>query len=110
MAAALIVDDDSWQGQCRRVLKWFLTAAGVPEGHAASLVDSALDVRFDSWRALTAAEVSDVAERLTRNVLELDGVAAAAVADKWPDTWPQNWPGWRATNTTLYRSDRDFRG
>jgi hypothetical protein len=56
MAAAPIIDEDSWQGQCRRILEWFLTAAGVPEGHAASLVNSALDVRFDSWRPLRLSE------------------------------------------------------
>jgi hypothetical protein len=100
MATAPIVDDDSWQGQCRRILEWFLTAAGVPEAYAATLVNRAVDVRFDSWRPLTAAEVADVAERLTRDVLEIDGTVPATVADTWPDTWPQSWPVWRATNTT----------
>ncbi|WP_127502353.1 hypothetical protein [Actinoplanes solisilvae] len=98
LAVAPMSDDGSCRGQCRRILEWFLTAAGVPEETAASLVNSAVDVRLD-WRTPTAAEVVDVAERLTRDVLELDGIASTVVTDTWPDTWPQNWPVWRAMNT-----------
>jgi hypothetical protein len=102
ITVALVVDEDGWQGWCRRVLQWFLTATGVPVEHAASLVNSAVDKRFDHWVALTAADIVDVAGQLTRDVLNLAGTAPAAIADNWPDTWPQSWPAWRATNTTSH--------
>ncbi|OZV77195.1 hypothetical protein CA850_24670 [Micromonospora echinospora] len=96
---APVVDDDGWQGWCRLVLRWFLTAADVPAEHAEALVNSAVDKRFDHWVPLTAADIGDIAERLTRDVLSLTGTVVAAPDGNWPDTWPQGWPSWRATNT-----------
>lgn len=100
VTVAPIADDDSWQGWCRRVLQWFLTASGVPMESAEALVNNAVDKRFDHWVPLSATDVVDVAERLARDVLTLAGIAPAAIADNWPDSWPQSWPTWRATNTT----------
>jgi hypothetical protein len=99
-AIGSVVDDDYWPGLCRRVLQWFLAAPGVSVEQAGSLVNSAVDRRFDGWVPPTAVEVVDVAERLTRSVLTIAGIASAVVTSEWPDTWPQNWPAWRATNTT----------
>jgi hypothetical protein len=99
-AAAPVADDDRWAGSCRRVLEWFLTATGLPPGPASALVDDAVDRRFDYWVPLTEVIVLDVAERLTRGVLDRAGIAPAGIPDNWPDTWPQGWPGWRSTNTT----------
>ncbi|MFE0588445.1 hypothetical protein [Micromonospora echinospora] len=96
---APVADDDGWQGWCRLVLRWFLTAADVPAEHAEALVDGAVDERFDHWVPLTAADIGDIAERLTREVLGLAGIALTAPYGDWPDTWPQGWPSWRATNT-----------
>ncbi|GAB3974196.1 hypothetical protein [Plantactinospora veratri] len=93
------VDNDGWPGWCRQVLRWFLTATGVPAEHAEALVDGAVDDRFDNWVPLTAADIGDVAERLTRDVLGSTGSGAPARTHTWPDTWPQDWPSWRATNT-----------
>lgn len=95
---APIVDDDRWQGWCRRVLQWFLTATGVPVEHAEALVNGAVDKRFDHCR-LRSAILGDVAERLARDVLSPAAIVPAARTDNWPDTWPQDWPLWRATNT-----------
>ncbi|XTZ19044.1 hypothetical protein ACQSSU_19510 [Micromonospora echinospora] len=89
---ARVVDDDGWQGWCRLVLRWFLTAADVPAEHAEALVDSAVDKRFDRWVPLTAADIDDVAERLARDVLNLTGIVVAPPNGNWPDTWPQGWP------------------
>ncbi|SCL44700.1 hypothetical protein GA0070606_0409 [Micromonospora citrea] len=100
LAVAPVADDDSWQGWCRMVLRWLLTATGVPAETAETLVDTAVDKRFDDWVPLRASDVADVAERLTRDVLSLAGIEPAAVTDNWPDSWPQSWPTWRATNTT----------
>ncbi len=99
-AVASAVDEDSWQGGCRMALRWLLTASGVPVERAEALVTDAVDERFDNWVPLTATDVVEVAERLTRSVLDLAGITPPAVTDRWPDTWPQNWPTWRATNTT----------
>jgi hypothetical protein len=87
-AAALVDDHDGWQGWCRLTIQWFLTATGMPVKHAEALVDSAFPLRssFDDDR-LTAARVNDVAERLTRDVLNPAGIAPAAPT--------QVWPGWR---------------
>lgn len=81
------------------VLQWFLTATGMPMESAEALVNNAVDQRFDYWVALAATDVIDVAERLSRDVLTLAGIAPAAITDNWPDSWPQSWPTWRATNT-----------
>jgi hypothetical protein len=99
-AIAPVVDDDFWPGRCRMVLSWFLTATGVPVEQAQVLVDDAVDRRFDHWVPPTAVDVVDVAERLTRSMLDIAGVVPAVGPGEWPDTWPQNWPAWRATNTT----------
>jgi hypothetical protein len=99
-AVAWVVDDDYWPGSCRRVLGWFLPAAGVPVEQAGTLVANAVDRRFDNWVPPRSVDLTDLAERLTRSVLDLSGTAADAVTGEWPDTWPQNWPAWRATNTT----------
>jgi hypothetical protein len=98
-AVALTVDDDRWQGWCRRVLQWLLTATGVPVQRAEALVNGAVDKRFDPWVRLTAADISDVSERLTRALLSPSGIIPAAGSFNWPDTWPHSWPLWRATNT-----------
>ncbi|WP_241825538.1 hypothetical protein [Micromonospora sp. CB01531] len=98
---ARIEDDDAWQGWCRRVLTWFLNAAGVPEQRSATLVEEAVDARFDNWVPLTAADVADIAERIARQVRQSanGGVPRAGQGgDDWPDTWPHAWPSWRATN------------
>lgn len=100
MAIAHVSDDDSWQGHCDQVLTWLLTAAGIPGERAAALVDDALREFFGRWVPLTEVDVVEVAERLTRDVLDLAGTSAAASGGEWPDTWPQEWPVWRATNTT----------
>jgi hypothetical protein len=61
-AVAPTVDPDGWQGWCHRVLRWFLTAAGVPVDRATALVDDAfVGQRFDFWVPLTAADITDVA-------------------------------------------------
>jgi len=99
-AIAWVIDDDYWPGSCRRVLQWFLTAAGVPVAKAGTLVANAVDRRFDDWVPPSMADITDLAERLTRGVLGRSGIAPDVVAGEWPDTWPQNWPSWRATNTT----------
>lgn len=99
-AVALTVDNDHWQGWCRRVLQWLLTAAGVPVQRAEALVNGAVDKRFDGWVSLTTADISDVAERLTRDVLRPSGIIPTAGSSDWPDTWPHGWPSWRATNTS----------
>ncbi|GIH11584.1 hypothetical protein Rhe02_96510 [Rhizocola hellebori] len=96
---AHIVDADSWQGWCRRALRWLLTAAGVPAEHAQALVDVALGKRFDHWVPVTATIIGEVAERLARDLLDPTGIMLVARIDNWPDTWPQRWPSWRATNT-----------
>jgi hypothetical protein len=100
MTVAPVADGDLWQGWCRTVLRWLLTATGVPVPQAGAMVDRVVDRRFDHWALPTAADVVDIAERLTRDVLDLAGNAPAAIPDNWPDTWPQSWPTWRATNTT----------
>ncbi|MEU4570313.1 hypothetical protein [Micromonospora sp. NPDC023956] len=96
---APVVDNDGWQGWCRLVLQWLLTAADVPAEHAEALVNGVVDKRFDHWVPLTAADIDDIAERLTRDVLSRTRIVPAAPYDNWPDTWPQDWPAWRATNT-----------
>jgi len=98
-AIASVVDDDYWPGSCRRVLQWFLTAAGMPVEQAGTLVADAVDRRLDHWVPPTAVHVAEVAERLTRGVLSTAGIAPAG-STEWPDTWPADWPVWRATNTT----------
>lgn len=100
ITVAPVADADGWAGWCRRVLQWLLTATGVPAQEAVAMADRAVDRRFDYWVFPTAADVVDIAERLTRDVLDRAGTAPAAIPDNWPDTWPQNWPTWRATNTT----------
>lgn len=97
-AVAPVVDNDGWQGWCRRVLRWFLTAAGMPVEEAEALVEGAVDKRFDQWVPLTAADINDIAERLARDALSVGGVVWVCRDDTWPDTWPQGWPTWRATN------------
>jgi len=100
IAVAPVADGDLWQGWCHTVLRWLLTATGVPTHQATAMVDHAVGRRFDRWGLPTAADVVDLAERLTRDVLDRAGNAPAAIPDNWPDTWPQSWPTWRATNTT----------
>jgi hypothetical protein len=97
-ALAPVVDHDGWSGWCDIVLKWFLTATGVPPEQAQTLLDDAVGRRFDHWVPLTAADIGDVAERLARDVLGPVGVVPAAGIDNWPDTWPSGWPSWRSTN------------
>lgn len=102
-AAALVDDHGGWQGRCRLTIQWFLTATGMPVKHAEALADSAFPIRSsfdDDDDRLTAARVNDVAERLTRDVLNPAGIPPAAPTEVWPDTWPQHWPAWRATDTT----------
>jgi hypothetical protein len=94
-----VVDDDGWQGWCRRVLRWLLTAAGVPAQRAEAMVDRAIDKQFDSWVPVTASVIGDIAQRLARYVLDPAGTMLVSRPDDWPDTWPQHWPSWRATNT-----------
>ncbi|MER7890110.1 hypothetical protein ABTX15_09830 [Micromonospora sp. NPDC094482] len=104
---ARVEDEDGWQGWCGRVLTWFLNAAGVPEQRSATLVDRALDARFDGWVALCAADVVDVAERLAREVTgpEPGGLPRPGQGgDDWPDTWPSGWPSWRATDLARIHS------
>jgi hypothetical protein len=101
MSVARVDDDDLWQGVCEQVLVWFLTAAGVPEQRSAMLVDGVLYERFRGWVSLTAADVTDIAERLAREVTGAPAGGAARAGqgtDAWPDTWPRGWPSWRATN------------
>jgi hypothetical protein len=93
-------DEGSRQGWCRKVLTWFLTATGLPEQRSAALVHEALD-RYDQWKALTPADLADIAERIARHATgpAEDRIPRAGDgADDWPDTWPQGWPSWRATN------------
>ncbi|MEU7902253.1 hypothetical protein [Actinoplanes sp. NPDC049118] len=99
-AAAPLDDYDGWQGWCTETIQWFLTAYGMPVKHAEALANSAFPRRFCDDDRLTVAQVNDVAERLTRDVLDPGRVSPAAPTDVWPDTWPQHWPAWRATNTT----------
>jgi hypothetical protein len=96
---ARVVDDDGWQGWCRRALRWLLTAAGVPAGQAQAMVEAVIDKRFDHWAPVTATFIGEVAERLARQVLDPAATMLVARIDNWPDTWPQRWPSWRATNT-----------
>jgi hypothetical protein len=101
ISVARVEDDDRWQGMCEHVLGWFLTAAGVPKQRSAMLVDRVLDERFRGWVRLTTADVTDIAERLAREVTGAPAGGAARAgqgADAWPDTWPRGWPSWRATN------------
>jgi hypothetical protein len=107
---ASVADDDGWQGWCRRVLRWLLTAAGVPVEQAEVLVDRAVDSRLDDWVPPTAAVVGEVAQRLSRDVLGLAGIVPVARTDNWPDTWPQDRPSWRATNTGVAESPGSQRG
>jgi hypothetical protein len=51
---APVVDDDDWQGWCRRVLQWFLTAAAVPVERAEALVAGVIDKWFDDKRSRNA--------------------------------------------------------
>lgn len=95
---ARVVDDDGWQGRCRRVLQWFLTAAGVPVAQAKALVENAIDARFDHWIPPTPTVIDRIATRVARGMLDLTGAAPPTRAD-WPDTWPQGWPSPRSTNT-----------
>ncbi|MEU8331295.1 hypothetical protein [Micromonospora sp. NPDC048839] len=99
-AVAPVVDNDGWLGWCENTLQWFLTAAGKPPDQAQALVNDAVGGRYDHWVPLTAAEVNDVAERISRGVLSLTGTVPAGRVDNWPDTWPHGWPSWRATNTS----------
>lgn len=101
--------DDSYAGAgwCRRVLTWFLSAAGVPERHGAELVGAALEAYGHD--SLSAADVADIAERLARQLTEpaAGGLARAGdAADDWPDTWPRGWPSWRATNLPRMRGPK----
>ncbi|MET7371675.1 hypothetical protein [Micromonospora arida] len=97
-ALAPVVDNDGWPGWCHIVLRWFLTATGVPQAQAQALVDGALK-RSGGWAPVTAVEIGEIAERVARDVLGPGGIAPAARVDSWPDTWPHGWPSWRATNT-----------
>ncbi|MEV4656104.1 hypothetical protein [Micromonospora sp. NPDC049301] len=96
---APVADDDGWQGWCELVLRWLLTATGVPPQQALALVEGAFGKRFDNWVPLTATDIGDIAERITRGVLSPAAIVPASRVDNWPDTWPQGWPSWRATNT-----------
>ncbi|MFE9917243.1 hypothetical protein ACFYPG_19030 [Micromonospora sp. NPDC005553] len=97
-AATPVVDDDGWQGNCERTLRWFLTAAGIPPDQAQIVVDGALE-RFGWWAPLTAVEIGEVADRVARDTLSPTGIVPVGRIDNWPDTWPHGWPSWRATNT-----------
>ncbi|MFC5922312.1 hypothetical protein [Micromonospora vulcania] len=98
-AAAPVVEyDDDWPGWCEIVLRWFLTATGMPPEKAHALLDGAFGERLHRWVPLTAVEIGDVAERVARDVLSPTGIVPAAQVGNWPDTWPQGWPSWRATN------------
>lgn len=72
---ATVADDGGWQGWCRRVLRWLLTAAGIPVDRAGVLADGAINKRFEHWHPPTTAVVDEVAERLARKVFGL--------ADSW---------------------------
>jgi hypothetical protein len=96
---AWTVDGDSWQGWCRLTLQWFLTANGLPVRQARALAAGVIDKFFEQYRYLTATDIADVSERLTRDVLRTLGIVTVDPGDGWPDTWPQEWPSWRATNT-----------
>jgi hypothetical protein len=97
VALARVQDGEGWRGRCAWVLTWFLTAAGRPEQHSATLTDEALAGSRDSWLILTTAGIVDVAERLAREITRSPDGPDPRPAD-WPDTWPQGWPSWRATN------------
>ncbi|MFI6068859.1 hypothetical protein ACIA47_26820 [Micromonospora sp. NPDC051227] len=107
--AAPVVDDDGWQEYCKITLRWFLTATGIPPDRAQAMVDGALE-RFGWWPPLTAMEISEVAERVARDVLNPGGIATVARVDSWPDTWPHGWPSWRATNTGKGAGSSPHRG
>lgn len=99
-AAARVDDHDGWQGWCCLTIQWFLTANGIPVRQAEALASSAFPAGFPDDDRLTQARAIDVAERLTREVLNTTERTPAAPAHVWPDTWPHHWPAWRATNTT----------
>jgi Fic/DOC family len=83
---------ENWYGTSSRVLRWFLSAAGVPEHLAGVMVEEAIGGRFRSWVVPTGAEVAEVGEALA---VAATGVEAGRYA--WPDTWPQNWPSRRSS-------------
>jgi hypothetical protein len=83
---ATVADDGGWQGWCRRVLQWLLTAAGIPVDRAEVLADGAIDKRFEDWHPPTTAVVDEVAERLTRNLFGLAGTIPDTRWDDWPQT------------------------
>ncbi|MEV6599365.1 Fic family protein [Actinoplanes sp. NPDC051346] len=90
--------DSGWYGHCEQVLGWLLTAAGVPEDSHAALITSAVGGRFESWVEPSRLVVTDVAERLAREVTGRAATARVFPADEagdWPDTWPRDWPSIR---------------
>lgn len=72
--------ESGWYGHCVQVLGWFLTAAGVPEDRHEALIAGAVGGRFESWVEPSPLVVTDVAERLARDVA--GGAAAVPPAGR----------------------------
>ncbi|GLL06930.1 hypothetical protein [Dactylosporangium matsuzakiense] len=83
--------DEHWYGNSRLVLRWVLSAAGVPDHLCDAMVAEAIGGRFRSWTRPTGAEVADAAEVLAAAVTGVE-----PCDDDWPDTWPWDWPGRRS--------------
>ncbi|SBT40506.1 Fic family protein [Micromonospora auratinigra] len=87
-------NDSGWYFHCERVLGWFLTAAGIPEQRHAALIEHAIGGRFRSWVAPDVVQVQEVAERLARQVVDVQ--TSTAAADHWDE-------GRRRQDTDRYR-------
>jgi len=94
--------ESGWHGHCGLVLRWFLSAAGIPAEQQTRLIDDAIGGRFRSWAWPSAMETADIAQRLAQMLVgqSADQLArqSGQRADDWPDTWPDGWPSSRATN------------
>jgi hypothetical protein len=62
--------ESGWYGHCKRVLSWFLTAAGVPTSRHQQLIEDAIGGRFKSWSAPSNRTIANVAERLAATVVQ----------------------------------------
>ncbi|GAB3136588.1 hypothetical protein GCM10027290_00620 [Micromonospora sonneratiae] len=102
LTAARSRSDGGWYARCQQVLTWFLTAAGIPEQHRSTLIEDAIDGRFESWVEPSTVAITDVAERLAHRIVGPQATGRAAQptpgTDDWPDTWPPGWPSLRTSN------------
>lgn len=64
---------DMWYETCAAVLHWFLSASGIPENEAETLLGQAIGGRFGSWVAPSETVVADVGERLAAGLVRRDG-------------------------------------